>query len=85
MSVTPEQAQRVYEEADCLFTREQVETAIIRMANAITADLAEKNPLILAVMSGAMIRCKSITSTPGATAEKRPGANCTGAYRRALN
>ncbi len=55
MSVSPEQAQRVYEEADCLFTREQVDAAIVKMANAITADLAGKNPLVLAVMSGAMI------------------------------
>ena len=55
MSVTPEQAQQVYEEADCLFTREQVDAAILRMADAITADLADKNPLVLAVMSGAMI------------------------------
>jgi hypoxanthine phosphoribosyltransferase len=55
MSVSPEQAQRVYEEADCLFTREQVEEAILRMAKAITADLRDKNPLVLAVMSGALI------------------------------
>ncbi len=55
MSVTTEQVQRVYEQADCLFTREQVEGAIIRMADAITVDLAGKNPLVLAVMSGALI------------------------------
>ena len=55
MSVTTEEVQRVYEQADCLFTREQVEAAIIRMADAITVDLAGKNPLVLAVMSGAMI------------------------------
>jgi len=55
MSVTPEQAQRVYEEADCLYDREQVEAAIIQMAAEISTKLAEKNPLVLAVMSGAMI------------------------------
>lgn len=55
MSVSPEQAQRVYEEADCLYNRNQVEAAILQMAESIRADLAEKNPLVLAVMSGAMI------------------------------
>jgi len=55
MSVTPEQAQRVYEEADCLYSREQVEAAIVALAKTISDDLAEKNPLVLAVMSGAMI------------------------------
>jgi hypoxanthine phosphoribosyltransferase len=55
MNVTPEQVQQIYDEADCLFTREEVEAAIARMANAITADLADRNPLVLAVMSGAMI------------------------------
>lgn len=54
-SVTPEQAQRVYDEADCLFTRDEVEAAIVRMAGAIANDLAGKNPLVLSVMSGAMI------------------------------
>ena len=55
MSVSPEQVQRVYEEAECLYSQEQVEAAIDRMAGAISADLAQKNPLVLAVMSGAMI------------------------------
>ena len=55
MSVSPEQVQRVYEEAECLYSQEQVEAAIDRMAGAISADLAQKNPLLLAVMSGAMI------------------------------
>lgn len=55
MSVSPEQAQQVYDEADCLFTRSEVEAAIERIAGAISNDLAEKNPLVLSVMSGAMI------------------------------
>lgn len=55
MSVTPEQVKRVYEEADCLFTRDQVEAAILKMAEAIHADMADRNPLVLAVMSGALI------------------------------
>lgn len=55
MSVTAEEAAQVYHEADCLFNREQVERAILNMAKAISQDLAGKNPLVLAVMSGAMI------------------------------
>lgn len=55
MSVSPEQVRRVYEEADRLYSPEQVEAAIDRMAGAISAELAQKNPLVLAVMSGAMI------------------------------
>ncbi|HEY9148016.1 MAG TPA: hypoxanthine-guanine phosphoribosyltransferase [Gammaproteobacteria bacterium] len=55
MSVSPEQVQRVYEEAECLYSQEQVEAAIDRMAGAISAELAQNNPLVLAVMSGAMI------------------------------
>jgi hypoxanthine phosphoribosyltransferase len=55
MSVTPEQIQRVYEEADCLYTRAQVELAIDKMADEISEAMGDKNPLVLAVMSGAMI------------------------------
>lgn len=55
MSVTPEQAALVYKEADCLYDRQQVEAAITTMAADITNDMHDKNPLILVVMSGALI------------------------------
>jgi len=55
MSITAEQAQRVYDEADCLFGRAVVAISIERMASDITKVLAAKNPLVLSVMSGAMI------------------------------
>jgi hypoxanthine phosphoribosyltransferase len=55
MSVSPEQAQQIYDEADCLYNRSEVEAAIARMAAAITKKLAGKNPLVISVMSGAMI------------------------------
>jgi hypoxanthine phosphoribosyltransferase len=55
MSVTPEQAQQVYDEADCLFDRAAVEASIEQMAVEITEAMATKNPLVLSVMSGAMI------------------------------
>lgn len=55
MTVTPEQVAKVYKEADCLFSREEVENAIIQLAAEITDDYAARNPLLLVVMSGALI------------------------------
>lgn len=54
-STTPEQAQRVYDEADCLFTATEVEAALDRMAAAITARLAGENPLLLCVLTGGVV------------------------------
>ncbi|MGM0676199.1 hypoxanthine-guanine phosphoribosyltransferase [Ectothiorhodospira marina] len=55
MSVTPEHAAQVYAEADCLISKQQVEAAIDRMAETITRDLAEQNPLLLCVMTGGVV------------------------------
>ncbi|HEY0721464.1 MAG TPA: hypoxanthine-guanine phosphoribosyltransferase [Gammaproteobacteria bacterium] len=55
MAITAEEAQRVYKEAECLHDRTEVETAIKRMAGEITAALQGENPLVLCVMSGALI------------------------------
>lgn len=55
MSVTPEHIRQVYREADCLYERATVETAIEKMAADITAEYHDKNPLVLVVMSGALI------------------------------
>ena len=55
MSVTPEHVEQIYREADCLHTQEQVEAAIVRMAGEITVRLKEANPLVLCVMTGAVI------------------------------
>jgi hypoxanthine phosphoribosyltransferase len=55
MTLTPEQARRAHDEADCLFTREQVEAAFDKMAAEITASLADKNPLVLCVLTGAIV------------------------------
>lgn len=55
MSVSPEQAWQVYQEADCLYDEAAVEAAIDRMAEAIHARLHDKDPLVLSVMSGALI------------------------------
>lgn len=55
MSVTDKEAAQVYRDADCLYDRAQVEAAIVKMAQQISADLQDKNPLVLVVMSGALI------------------------------
>ena len=55
MSVTPEQVQKVYDEADCLYSQQQVETAIGKMGEEITTALEKKNPLLLCVLTGAIV------------------------------
>ena len=54
-SITTEQAQNALDDADLLFNTEDVETAITSMAVAITAELSNRNPLVLPVMSGGLI------------------------------
>lgn len=55
MSITPEQAQQVLDKADCLHDEAAVDAALDRMAAQITERLRECNPLILCVMTGAVI------------------------------
>ncbi|WP_281646811.1 hypoxanthine-guanine phosphoribosyltransferase [Parendozoicomonas sp. Alg238-R29] len=57
MSTDLDHIQKVFDEADCLYTQEQVEDAIRRMAEKITEKLADKNPLIFAVMNGGLVFC----------------------------
>jgi hypoxanthine phosphoribosyltransferase len=55
--VKPEmhEIERVFAEADCLFTAEEVAAALDRMASAITARLSAANPVVLCVMHGGLI------------------------------
>jgi len=46
---------QVMQDADCLFTPEEVEAAIERLAAAITGRLERANPLVLCVMHGGLI------------------------------
>lgn len=55
MSITPEQAQQTLDEADCLYTSTEVDNVIQTLAQQITAELKEKNPLILCVMKGGVV------------------------------
>lgn len=55
MSVSLDEVESVWREADCLFNNEQVVAAIDTMAAQITEKLAGKNPLVLPLMSGATV------------------------------
>ncbi len=53
--MTPQQAYEVYRQAETLCSAEAVDAALDRMASEITAVLADKNPLVLCVMTGAVV------------------------------
>jgi len=55
MPITPKEAFAAYAEADQLYTAQQVEQALERMAQEITGKLRDSNPLVLCVMLGGMI------------------------------
>lgn len=48
-------AQKALEEAECLYTAQQVDAALDRMAGEIAATLQGADPLVLCVMTGALI------------------------------
>mgnify|MGYP003648880459 CR=1 FL=1 len=51
----PKQIREVYKQATCLYTREDVDKALDKMAGEIHNRLEDSNPVILSVMIGAMI------------------------------
>ena len=55
MSVSLDEVETVWREADCLYDRDQVRAAIDHMAERITLALKDSNPLVLCLMSGAMV------------------------------
>jgi hypoxanthine phosphoribosyltransferase len=50
-----EQAWEVFQEADVLYTPEQVEAALDDMAHDIAAELSDKNPILICVMNGGLM------------------------------
>lgn len=54
MQIT-DKAQSLLEKAKCLYNFDQVNQALDRMANEITSKLKDKNPIMLCVMTGALI------------------------------
>lgn len=53
--MTPAAAMKIFEEADLLCSAEESALAVRRVASEITARLAAANPLVLAVMGGAVV------------------------------
>ncbi len=50
-----EKVNQTMRDADCLYTDEQVQAALDKMASAITDKLGDTNPLVLSVMTGGII------------------------------
>ncbi|OUS25613.1 hypoxanthine-guanine phosphoribosyltransferase [Gammaproteobacteria bacterium 45_16_T64] len=55
MSVNPEEIDRIWKEADCLLSKDQVERAIDELAGKVEARLEKSNPIILSVMKGGLV------------------------------
>lgn len=53
--MSPEQARAILRDADCLFSRDAVETAIDRLAERTAAVLKDRNPLVMGVMNGGVV------------------------------
>lgn len=51
----PERARQILEQADLIWSAEQVASAVRRLAQEITAALGDQNPLVLSVMGGAVV------------------------------
>ena len=49
-----EEIRRVAAEADCLYTRDEIRTAIMTLAAAITARLGDTHPIVLTVLNGGL-------------------------------
>jgi hypoxanthine phosphoribosyltransferase len=55
MSISIPEARRILQQAEVLFSAEQVQSALHRIALQINAELAEAHPLVLSVMGGAVV------------------------------
>ena len=53
--MSPQEAQTIFDEADLLCSAEESALAVRRVAGEISARLAAANPLVLAVMGGAVV------------------------------
>ncbi|MDH5571613.1 MAG: hypoxanthine-guanine phosphoribosyltransferase [Gammaproteobacteria bacterium] len=53
--MTPEDYNKIFADADCLYTGEQVAVALDNLAIAITGQMFADNPLVLCVVTGSII------------------------------
>lgn len=52
---TTKDIDRVYRHSECLYTEQEVHQEVVRVADRMNRELAECNPLILVVMTGALV------------------------------
>ena len=62
MVMSPSQAEEALSTAECLFTLEQVESALDRMGERIAEKISQSDPLVLAVMNGGLIPAARLLS-----------------------
>jgi len=55
MTISATEAKDIFHAADLLYSREQVEAAMDRMAAEITQKLADSDPIVLSVMNGGLV------------------------------
>ncbi len=55
MSVSIEEVESVWQEADCLWNQQQVVRAIDSLADLVIRDLSGTNPIVLVVMTGGLV------------------------------
>ena len=55
MTITAQRARDILQQAELLYSAEQVQDALQRVAQQINAELREDHPLVLAVMGGAVV------------------------------
>jgi hypoxanthine phosphoribosyltransferase len=65
MNDLADEAQQVLEQADCLHDARSVETAYEHLADAISEEYRDKNPLILCVMTGGLVPAVEIIKRLG--------------------
>jgi hypoxanthine phosphoribosyltransferase len=55
MTISIRQAREILQQAELLYTHEQVQVALHKVAQQINASLADTHPLVLSVMGGAVV------------------------------
>ena len=53
--LSPDEVRKIYHEADKLYSNEEVQDALDNIASDIERDFADKLPIVLPVMTGAVI------------------------------
>lgn len=58
--IEPDTFKEVYNRSTCVYSHEEIEAALEKMAVEINRDLADKNPIVICVMIGGMIPVGSL-------------------------